>query len=69
MKVELDEREWNQLVTLVSQGPWVVANPLLTKISQQLTVQGFGQGLQGRPNGPVEGDPAHPPSFRPGRAP
>lgn len=37
--VELDEREWNQIMTMLSNAPWNIANPLLMRIGQQLRMQ------------------------------
>ena len=50
--VEMTDQEWQAAVALISQGPWVQANPLLNKIVEQLRQQA-GTGL-GRPNGPLE---------------
>jgi hypothetical protein len=37
--VELDEQEWQQVINLIAQAPWTVANPLLMKIGNQLRAQ------------------------------
>jgi hypothetical protein len=37
--VELDEQEWQQVINLIAQAPWTVANPLLMKIGNQLRTQ------------------------------
>jgi hypothetical protein len=37
--VTLDEQEWRQVMAVLSQAPWNVANPLLMKIGQQLQQQ------------------------------
>lgn len=50
MTVDLDQPEWNNLLAILSQAPWNVANPLIMKIGEQLRAQ-----AQGRPNGPLEG--------------
>jgi hypothetical protein len=34
--VDLTEQEWGQVLNLLSEAPWKVANPLLMKIGQQL---------------------------------
>lgn len=34
--VELDDKEWQQVVAVLSNGPWNVVNPILTKLAQQL---------------------------------
>jgi hypothetical protein len=39
MTVELSEAEWNQVINILAQAPWNVANPLLVRITQQLQVQ------------------------------
>jgi hypothetical protein len=37
--VQLEAQEWSQLLALLAQGPWHVANPLIMKIGEQLRVQ------------------------------
>jgi hypothetical protein len=37
--VQLEETEWNQVVSALAQAPWNIANPLLMKISNQLRAQ------------------------------
>lgn len=39
MQVELNYQEWQQVLGLLSEGPWRIANPLLMKIGEQLRVQ------------------------------
>lgn len=39
MTVNLDQPEWNQVLAILSQAPWNVANPLLLKIGEQLRQQ------------------------------
>lgn len=34
--VNLDENEWQTVMSIIAQAPWNVANPLLMKIGQQL---------------------------------
>jgi hypothetical protein len=34
--VELDDQEWQHVMSLLSEAPWRVANPLLMKIGAQL---------------------------------
>jgi hypothetical protein len=36
MTVDLSEQEWSQAIAILATGPWNVANPLLTRITQQL---------------------------------
>jgi hypothetical protein len=36
LNVSMQEAEWNQLISIIAQAPWSVANPLLTRITQQL---------------------------------
>jgi hypothetical protein len=38
-EVRLDPQEWNQLLQILSQAPWNVANPLIMKIGEQLRAQ------------------------------
>jgi hypothetical protein len=37
--VELEDQEWQQVLGLISEGPWRAANPLLMKIGAQLQAQ------------------------------
>lgn len=37
--IELSDNEWGQVMQLISEGPWRVANPLLMKIGEQLRAQ------------------------------
>jgi hypothetical protein len=39
MMVDLENDEWQQVIGILSQAPWRVANPLLMKIGEQLRVQ------------------------------
>jgi hypothetical protein len=39
MEVRLDQQEWNQLLQILAQAPWNVANPLIMKIGEQLRAQ------------------------------
>jgi uncharacterized protein YndB with AHSA1/START domain len=39
LNVRLQETEWNQLISIIAQAPWSVANPLLTAITRQLQEQ------------------------------
>lgn len=57
MTVNLDQQEWNQLLAVLAQAPWHVANPIIMKIGEQLRQQGM-QGSAGRPNGPQEASEA-----------
>lgn len=60
MKVELDEKEWQQVVSILgsSNTPWVIVNPLILKIVKQvegkkpldITMKGDGHGLPAGPN-------------------
>jgi hypothetical protein len=34
--VDLSDQEWGQLMAILSEAPWKVANPLLMKIGEQL---------------------------------
>lgn len=56
--VELDEKEWQQVIAVLATGPWNVVNPILTKVAQQ---------LQGKPNGaePRKAKGSERPSERP----
>ena len=35
-RVELDDKEWQQVMAVLGTAPWSVANPLLMKIGAQL---------------------------------
>jgi hypothetical protein len=37
--VRLDQQEWSQLLAVLAQAPWNVANPLIMKIGEQLRAQ------------------------------
>lgn len=41
-EVRLDTQEWNQLLAVLAQAPWNVANPLIMKIGEQLRAQAGG---------------------------
>jgi hypothetical protein len=38
-EVRLEVQEWNQLLQILAQAPWNVANPLIMKIGEQLRAQ------------------------------
>ena len=46
VEVRLDQQEWNQLLQILAQAPWNVANPLIMKIGEQL------RGQTAQPAGP-----------------
>lgn len=55
IEVRLETQEWNQLLQILSQAPWNVANPLIMKIGEQLRAQQPGDavapaGQSHRPN-------------------
>jgi hypothetical protein len=37
--VQLDDEEWQRVLTIIAGAPWNVANPLLMKIGEQLRHQ------------------------------
>jgi hypothetical protein len=37
--VDLNDNEWGQLMNILADAPWKVANPLLMKIGDQLRAQ------------------------------
>jgi hypothetical protein len=39
VEVRLEPQEWNQLLQILAQAPWNVANPLIMKIGDQLRAQ------------------------------
>ena len=36
--VTLDEREWQQVIQILANAPWHIANPLIGKIGEQLQI-------------------------------
>jgi hypothetical protein len=57
-EVRLDPQEWNQLLQILAQAPWNVANPLIMKIGEQLRAQQQGPlapGAQASPPGNSDG--------------
>jgi hypothetical protein len=59
--VELEDAEWQQLITVVAQSTgfaWTVTNPLLTKLTMALNPAAAGLGPFAnpvlRPNGPYQ---------------
>ena len=40
--VQLNDQEWQQVMAVLAQAPWNVANPLLMKIGEQLRRQTIG---------------------------
>jgi hypothetical protein len=44
--IELEDVEWQQVLSMISLGPWRDANPLLMKIGQQLRLQAQRQQEQ-----------------------
>jgi len=39
VKVELEEREWQAVINVLSTGPWRDVHPLLMKIGEQVRMQ------------------------------
>ena len=66
MIVNLEQQEWSQLLAILAQAPWNVANPLIMKVGEQLRLQTPGQGASvGRANGSGEGmEASDPPESR-----
>jgi hypothetical protein len=54
MRVELENQDWNQLLAILAQAPWHVANPIIMKIGEQLRQQGAPGTVPARPNGPLD---------------
>lgn len=52
--VELTEQEWQQLMALLAEAPWRVANPLLMRIGQQLNAQTTPKQPAPRADGPYQ---------------
>jgi hypothetical protein len=36
IEIRLEQQDWNQVLQVLSQAPWNVANPLILKIGEQL---------------------------------
>jgi hypothetical protein len=60
--IRLQEAEWNQVISIIAQSPWTVANPLLIAITRQLQEQ---KAPQQQIN--LDGVEAEPPPTSPGR--
>ena len=59
MRIELEEQEWRQVLAVLSQAPWNVANPLIMAIGEQLrAAQASGEPSRPRGNGAAEAPPA-----------
>lgn len=54
MTVNLDKPEWDQILAILAQAPWNVANPLLMKLGEQLRPQVEAEAAGRRPNGPLD---------------
>lgn len=54
--VHLSEKEWQQVMGLISLAPWRDANPLLMKIGQQLQAQSPQQSLGESSARPLDGN-------------
>ena len=50
MRIELEEREWQQVLAVLSQAPWQTVNGLILKIGEQMRLQTTAQPA-GRPIG------------------
>ena len=44
--VQLNDQEWQQVMAVLAQAPWNVANPLLMKIGEQLRRQASGNSQE-----------------------
>jgi hypothetical protein len=57
VEVRLDPQEWNQLLQILAQAPWNIANPLIMKIGEQLRAQQgpLAPGAQASPPGNSDG--------------
>jgi hypothetical protein len=54
--VSLEEQDWTQVMGILSEAPWRIANPLLMKIGGQLRVQQETRDMSGPPNRPARAD-------------
>jgi hypothetical protein len=57
--VVLDIEEWQQVMALMAEAPWRVANPLLMKVGEQLRMQqpNNNQQTNSQDMPAAEGDP------------
>lgn len=42
-QVQLDDEEWQKVISIIAGAPWHTANPLLMKIGEQLRKAGNSQ--------------------------
>jgi hypothetical protein len=56
VEVRLEPQEWNQLLQILSQAPWNVANPLIMKIGEQLRGKQEAELLKGQQQPPGNSD-------------
>lgn len=50
LAVTLEAQQWNQVVSVLGDGPWRIVNPLINKIAEQVQTAA-GQMPQPQPNG------------------
>ena len=53
--VELDESDWQQVISILATAPWHTANPLLMKIGEQLRKPPHANDTQFVPSDTTEG--------------
>jgi hypothetical protein len=63
--VDLDDREWQQVVALLADAPWKIANPLLTRIAGQLQAQAQQAPYWANPQTDRKITPDNPPNVPP----
>ena len=55
-EIRLEPTEWNQVLQILANAPWAVANPLIMKIGEQL--RAASEAVRPRGNGAAEAPPA-----------
>ena len=51
-EIRLEPTEWNQVLQILANAPWAVANPLIMKIGEQLRTQQVQPGSEAVPRRP-----------------
>jgi hypothetical protein len=57
--IELSDQEWGQVMSILSDAPWKLANPLLMKIGEQLRQNHAHMVAEANRQAPANGKEAH----------
>ena len=57
--VDLSEQEWQQVLAIIANAPWNVANPLLMKLGNQLREQSIATDSKDAPMESVSAKSSH----------